>query len=95
MLLTSCLYLPQSHFHTMKRAVPWSDDEDDSSSDDSSTLDTDTESNDGSNKKNKTKISGTPSQPSKGKTSRGNLFILLVLFLDILLVKNFFSLQQK
>ncbi|KAE9460687.1 hypothetical protein C3L33_07474, partial [Rhododendron williamsianum] len=56
----------------MKRPMPWawSDGEDDSSSDDSSTLDTDKEANDGSNKKNDTKISGTPSQPSKGKASR-------------------------
>ncbi|KAH7837347.1 hypothetical protein Vadar_012829 [Vaccinium darrowii] len=59
------------HFHTMKRRMPWSDGEDDSSSDDSSTLDTDTESNDGSDKKNNTKISGTgtSSKRSKEKTS--------------------------
>ncbi|KAL6968285.1 hypothetical protein U1Q18_034088 [Sarracenia purpurea var. burkii] len=54
----------QSCLYTMKRALPWSDGEDDSSSDESSTLDTDTESNDGSGKNNT-----NSSRPSKGKTS--------------------------
>ncbi|XP_057482971.1 uncharacterized protein LOC130769741 isoform X2 [Actinidia eriantha] len=53
----------------MKRAMPWSDEGDDSSSDESSTLDTDTESNDGSGKNNK-KSSVISSRPSKGKTSQ-------------------------
>ncbi|XP_057460898.1 uncharacterized protein LOC130751331 [Actinidia eriantha] len=52
----------------MKRAMPWSDGEDDSSSDESSTLDTDTESNDGSGENNK-KSSVISGRPSKGKTS--------------------------
>lgn len=79
LLLSSCLYLPQSHRHTMKRPMPWawSDGEDDSSSDDSSTLDTDKEANDGSNKINNAKISGTPSQPSKGKASRGKMVYIV------------------
>ncbi|XP_059625898.1 uncharacterized protein LOC132268971 [Cornus florida] len=46
----------------MKRAMPWSDGEDDSSSDESSTLDTDTEASDGSGKNN------TRVRTSKGKT---------------------------
>ncbi|CAL5425214.1 unnamed protein product [Camellia sinensis] len=60
-----------SHLYTMKRAMPWSDDEDDSSSDESSTLDTDTESNDGSGK-NKKRISVKSTQPSRGKTSEAD-----------------------
>ncbi|KAA8550834.1 hypothetical protein F0562_002518 [Nyssa sinensis] len=52
----------------MKRAMPWSDGDDDSSSDESSTLDTDTEANDGTGKNN-TRIGGISGQPSKEKTS--------------------------
>ena len=62
--------------------MPWSDGEDDSSSDESSTLDTDTESNDGSGENNK-KSSVISSRPSKGKTSEGNLFFQLFFFLWI------------